>query len=105
MSTVIKINTNMNPAFATVPDSSGTGITSIRYTFTGGEGTSFNVPLPAAVNTDYAIFVQLVSVDQFVQILCPIAGRTATQFQVTMTDVLAAGSIVEFGISPSPTAE
>jgi hypothetical protein len=82
------------------------GLYSFRYTFTGSEGTDFNVTMPAllqaAVGTDYDVVPTIVSADSYTAVICPIGtgDRTATQFRVQLGVALVAGSVIEFGVAP-----
>lgn len=80
------------------------GLYSFRYVFTGSEGTTFNVPLPAAIQAQvgslpYDVAPVFVSGDSVPVIACPIAGRAPTQFQCVLDVALAAASVVEFGVA------
>lgn len=70
-----------------------------RFTFTaaGGEGSSFNVALPATrANANYQVFSSMGDVTAALAITTPETGRTTTEFPVLTSSAVTAGDKIEF---------
>lgn len=107
-STVIPINTNVNPFPLQIPVSAGT-VVSFRYTVTGSDGADFFVSIPSSPFSDsnYTVSVALVSTtDGYVGIICPIGGsnRTSSTFRVLTDIALSVGAVLEFQLAALSTS-
>jgi hypothetical protein len=72
-----------------------------RFTYVadGSEGSSFNIPLPAArANTNYQVSINQATMTAALAIIAPTAGRTTALFPVQTSSAVVAGDTFEITV-------